>query len=54
MIWMTGNSIGLYFAGIMYQYGINYMFGLSSIFMLFQLGLAYYLISLRNKEEILK
>ena len=49
MIWMTGNSIGLYFAGIMYQYGINYMFGLSSIFMLFQLGLAYYLISLRNK-----
>lgn len=54
MIWMTGNSIGLYFAGIMYQYGINYMFGLSSIFMLFQLGLAYYLMSLRNKEEILK
>lgn len=54
VIWMTGNSIGLYFAGIMYQYGINYMFGLSSIFMLFQLGLAYYLISLRNKEEILK
>ena len=51
MIWMIGNSIGLYFAGITYQYGINYMFGLSSIFITFQIGLAYYLIHLRRVEN---
>lgn len=53
MIWMMGNSIGLYFAGITYQYGMNYMFGLSAIFMIFQIGLAYYLIHLRIVENTL-
>lgn len=52
MIWMIGNAIGLYFAGIAYQYGMNYMFGLSAIFMIFQIGLAYYLIHLRRVEKI--
>lgn len=52
MIWMTGNAIGLYFAGIVYQYGVNYMFGLSAIFMILQIGLAYYLIYLRKVEKV--
>ena len=47
---LVGTSIGLYFAGIMYNYGITFNLGLSAFFVLFQLLLAYYLIYLRKKE----
>lgn len=30
-------SIGLFFAGIVYNYGIRYILGLSAFFMLFQI-----------------
>jgi len=46
---LTGTSIGLYFAGITYSIGISYTLGLSAFFMIFQIGLAYYLIYLRRK-----
>lgn len=46
---LIGTSIGLYFAGIMYNKGISYMLGLSAIIMIFQISIAYYLIYLRNK-----
>lgn len=50
IIGIIGTSIGLYFAGITYNFGIPYMLGLSGIFMIFQIGIAYYLIYLREKE----
>ena len=51
IIGLVGTSIGLYFAGIMYNYGIAYNLGLSAFFLLFQLTLAYYLIYLRKSEN---
>lgn len=48
---LVGTSIGLYFAGIMYNYGITFNLGLSAFFVLFQLLLAYYSIYLRKKEK---
>ena len=48
-----GEAIGVFFCGIMYEIGLKYIFGLSAIFMIFQIGLAYYLIYLREKEKIL-
>lgn len=48
-----GESIGVFLCGMMYEIGLRYMFGLSAIFMIFQLGIAYYLINLRKKEEII-
>lgn len=50
IVGLIGTSIGLYFAGITYNFGIPYMLGLSSFFMIFQMGLAYYLIYLRKKK----
>lgn len=50
IIGLIGTSIGLYFAGITYKMGIPYMLGLSAFFMIFQIGIAYYLIYLRKKE----
>lgn len=47
-----GTSIGLYFAGIMYNLGMPYMLGLSAFFMLFQIGYAYYLVYLRKQENV--
>lgn len=51
IIKFLGEAIGVFFCGIMYQIGIKYMFGLSAIFMVFQIGLAYYLIHLRKIEK---
>jgi len=48
-----GESIGVFLCGMMYEIGLRYMFGLSAIFMIFQLGIAYYLINLRKKEELI-
>lgn len=52
IIRFLGEAIGVFFCGIMYEMGLKYMFGLSTIFMIFQIGLAYYLIHLRRVEKI--
>lgn len=52
IIGLIGTSIGLYFAGITYSLGISYMLGLSAIFLIFQIGIAYYLIYLRENEVV--
>ncbi len=51
IIRFLGEAIGVFFCGIMYEMGLKYMFGLSAIFMIFQIGLAYYLIHLRRVEK---
>lgn len=51
IIKFLGEAIGVAFCGIMYESGLRYMFGLSAIFMIFQIGLAYYLIYLRSGEK---
>ncbi len=43
-----GEAVGIFLCGIMYNKGLRYMFGLSTLFMIFQIGLAYYLIYLRK------
>ncbi len=48
-IGLIGTSIGLYFAGVMYNKGIPYILGLSALIMIFQISIAYYLIYLRKK-----
>ena len=48
IIKFLGESVGVFLCGLMYQIGLRYMFGLSAIFMIFQIGLAYYLIYLRK------
>ena len=50
-IGLVGTAIGLYFAGIMYNFGIVYNLGLSAFIMIFQIGIAYYCIYLRKKEK---
>ena len=50
-----GEAAGIFLCGIMYEIGLRYMFGLSAFFMIFQIGLAYYLIYLRkNKKDTLE
>lgn len=51
IIRFLGEAIGVFFCGVMYEIGLKYIFGLSAIFMIFQIGLAYYLIYLREKEK---
>lgn len=51
IIRFLGEAIGVFFCGIMYEIGLKYMLGLSAIFMIFQIGLAYYLIHLRRVEN---
>ena len=46
-----GEAAGVFLCGVMYEIGLKYMFGLSAFFLIFQIGLAYYLIYLRRKEE---
>lgn len=46
-----GEAAGVFLCGIMYEIGLRYMFGLSAFFMIFQIGLAYYLIYLRKKRD---
>lgn len=43
-----GTSIGIFLCGIMYEIGLRYMMGLSAFFMIFQIGLAYRLIYMRE------
>ena len=52
IIRFLGESIGVFFCGLMYEKGLKYMFGLSALFLLFQIGISYYLISLRKNELI--
>ncbi len=51
IIKFLGESVGVFLCGIMYEIGLKYMFGLSAMFMILQIGLAYYLINLRQKEK---
>ncbi len=51
IIRFLGESIGVFLCGMMYEIGLKYMFGLSALFMVFQISIAYYLISLRKKER---
>ena len=51
IIRFLGEAIGVLFCGIMYDMGLKYMFGLSALFMIFQIGIAYYLIYLRRVEK---
>lgn len=53
IIRFLGESIGVFLCGIMYEIGLKYMLGLSALFMVFQISIAYYLISLRKKEVII-
>lgn len=46
-----GESVGILFCGLMYEKGLKYMFGLSAFFMIFQIGLAYKLIYMRNNNR---
>ncbi len=50
IIRFLGESIGVFLCGMMYEIGLKYMFGLSAFFMIFQISIAYYLISLRKKD----
>lgn len=52
IIRFLGEAIGVFFCGMMYEIGLKYMFGLSAIFMIFQIGLACYLIHLRRVEKV--
>lgn len=54
IIRFLGESIGVFLCGMMYEIGLKYMFGLSALFMVFQISIAYYLISLRKKEAVIK
>ena len=47
-----GESIGMFFCGLMYARGLRYMFGLSAFFMIFQLTFCYMLIYMRHKQKI--
>lgn len=47
-----GESVGIFFCGMMYEIGLRYIFGLSAFFMIFQLILAYKLIYMRNNNII--
>ena len=49
---MIGEAIGLFFAGITYNYGLPSMLGLSAFFMIFQMAFSYLLIYYRKKEAI--
>lgn len=53
IIRFLGESIGVFLCGVMYEIGLKYMFGLSALFMVFQISIAYYLISLRKKEAVI-
>lgn len=44
-------AIGVFLCGLMYEKGLRYILRLSAFFMIFQIGLAYYLIYLRCKKN---
>ena len=47
-----GEAVGVFLCGVMYEIGLRYMFGLSAFFMIFQIGVAYYLIYLRKNVHV--
>lgn len=51
IVGIIGTSIGMYLAGIIYQFGVHYLLGVSSLFMISQIEISYYLIYLREKES---
>ena len=51
IIRFLGESIGILLCGMMYEKGLRYMFGLSALFMIFQIGIAYYMIYLRKNMQ---
>lgn len=53
-IWIIGESIGLFFAGVMYKLGLRYIFGFSSIFILLQIICQIILINMLKKERKIK
>lgn len=54
IISIAGEAIGIYYAGLGYNYGIGCILGLSAFFMIFQIGFIYKLIYMKNKENKLK
>lgn len=54
IIRFLGEAVGVFLCGLMYEIGLKYMLGLSAFFMIFQIGLAYYLIGLRKRDEYTK
>lgn len=52
VVGIIGESIGLLFAGFVFEYGIQYLLGLSALFIIPQIILAYRLIYMRNKEIV--
>lgn len=54
MIGMLADSIGLFFAGLMYAFGIHAILGLSSLFIFMQLLLSYLLIYMRKNNIFIK
>lgn len=51
---LIADSIGLFYAGLTYQYGIGCILGMSAFFMIFQMGFAYRLVYMKKKEDKLK
>lgn len=51
IVGFLGESVGIFFCGLMYEIGLRYIFGLSAFFMIFQLVLAYKLIYMRNNNR---
>ncbi len=52
VVGIFGESLGLLFAGFVFQYGVRYILGLSSLLIIPQILLAYKLINMRNKEKL--
>lgn len=51
IVGFLGESVGIFFCGLMYEIGLRYIFGLSAFFMIFQLALSYKLIYMRNNNR---
>lgn len=48
----TGNALGMYLCGQMFELGIEFIFGLSALLIIIQLAVAYYLIYLRRTKKV--
>lgn len=48
----TGNALGMFLCGQMFELGIEYIFGLSALLIVVQLVVAYYLIYLRQSKKV--
>lgn len=47
----TGNAIGMFLCGQMFEIGLPYIFGLSALFLIIQIATAFYLIKLRHRSS---